>query len=127
MKVLSLVHRPLYQAIALLVATLLALLIVRPKENDAAWTLAGVFYIIFILLNSIVLVWQDRPWPYFFYSLLFSVVYILAAGFLMSAYSNSGRGSGSGESSMIFLVIIYHPFTLLLGMLAKWIWRSFFG
>jgi hypothetical protein len=65
-------------------------------------------------------------WPYFFISLLCSVGYLLVVSFLAPLLIQLQRAEGSGESAMIFLVIIYHPFILLLMFLAKWMYLKLF-
>jgi hypothetical protein len=122
----QLAQRPLYQAIFFLILTIVLYAIVRPGEAEKVWVIAGILYITFILTNSILFWPAGTAWSYFFYSLLFSIIYLVVIGGVVKVYSDLFKVEGSGESGMIFLVIIYHPFALLLVMLLKWLFAKFF-
>jgi hypothetical protein len=120
------IQKPIGQLVAFITATLLILLIVRTRTAETLWTMAGVIYILFILTNSL-LIWKaEQPWLYFFISLGLSVLYILLISLITKAYEAVIHVHGSGESGMIFLVIIYHPVTLLLVVVAKWLFHKIF-
>jgi hypothetical protein len=122
----QLAQRPLYQAMFFLVLTIVLYALIRPGDAEKMWVIAGILYITFILTNSILFWPAGTAWSYFFNSLLFSVVYLVVIGGVVKVYSNLFKVEGSGESGMIFLVIMYHPFALLLVMLLKWLFAKFF-
>ena len=112
--------KPFFQMAVFTALSVVLLLLLRPKNVNAVYNTTGVIYAIFILVNSIVVVFAARHWPYFFSSILFSVLYVVTVSFLAPLYIRLARLDGSGESGMIFLVIIYHPFALLLVIFLKW-------
>lgn len=113
--------KPYGLAIGFLVVMLFIFVLLRPKNPNTLYTIAGVLYVIFILANSVMIFFAENTWSYFFISLLFSLLYLFAVELLTSTYIRIARADGSGESAMIFLVIIYHPFVLLLAILVKWV------
>jgi hypothetical protein len=124
---LSLVHllrQPLYQVGFFLLLTMVLIPLLRAKGPNAIWNVAGVLYIGFIFANAIFFWFEDGIWSYFFISLVYSLLYLLLAGVLVSLLIEALKIDGSGESAMIFLFIIYHPVILLMVILLKWIVRS---
>lgn len=113
--------KPYVHVIVFLVVTFAAFLLLRPKDANALYTMAGVVYVAFILANSVLVFFAQNTWSYFFISLLFSLVYLMAVALLSSLYIRLAKVEGSGESATMFLVIIYHPAVLLLVILVKWI------
>lgn len=120
------VARPYLQAITFLLFSLLALLIIRPKEVNAVYTISGVIYALFIIANCVLLFFVPRVWPYFFQSMLFSVLYIIVVALLIELYVRIFAASGDGESGMIFLVVMYHPVAALLAIFLKWVYHQIF-
>jgi len=126
MNALYFIQKPLYQALLFIGVTLVLFIAIRPQKTETLWTIAGAVYGLFILTNTIVLCFEANVWSYFLYSMLFTVLYLLVAGAMVSAFSSMLKAGGSGESGMIFLVIIYHPFLLLLMIFLKWIYFKIF-
>jgi hypothetical protein len=120
------VVRPYLQAAAFLVISLLALLIVRPREVNGAYTISGVIYALFIVVNCVMLFYVPKVWPYFLMSMLFSVLYIVAVALLIELYVRLFSASGDGESGMVFLVIMYHPLAALLAIFCRWAYQQIF-
>ena len=118
--------KPYLQALIFIFVSLLVLLIWRPKEVDTVYTISGVIYAVFIVVNCVLIFFVPRVWPYFFYSMLFSVLYIIAMAMLIEVYNRIRATDGSGESGMIFLVIMYHPLAALLAIFFKWLYRMIF-
>lgn len=118
---ISYLHHPFYQFLLMQMFFVLVLIIVRPDQLEKVWVTAGVHYIVFILLNGVMCWFAKAVWMYFLYSMVFSVLFLLCTSGLINLYSNWKYVEGSGESSMIFLVIIYHPFVLLAVMLVRWV------
>jgi len=118
---ISYLHHPFYQFLFMQVLFVLVMIVIRPVQLERVWVMAGVHYISFILLNGVMCWFAEGVWMYFLYSMVFSVLFLLCANGLINLYSNWKSVGGSGESSMIFLVIIYHPFVLLAVMLARWV------
>jgi hypothetical protein len=122
---LNSIYRPWYQALFCIVLMLVLVAIIRPDKEDSLWVIAGLSFVLFMLLNSAMIWASPTQWTYFFLSLLISVAYLFAANVIVTGYVSSFNVKGSGESSMIFLVIIYHPFALLLVMFVKWLYFKF--
>ncbi len=112
--------KPAYQALLFLLLTPILLLVLQPKNADTAWTIASYLFILFLLINSGLLWLDERPWRYFFYSIGSALGYLLFIAILMPVLLRALQLKGSGESAMTFLVLIYHPFALLLVLLVKW-------
>lgn len=113
--------KPYAHVIVFLVVTFVGFILLRPKDANALYTMAGVIYVVFILANSVLIYFAQNTWPYFFVSLLFSLIYLMAVSLLSSLYIQMAKVDGSGESAMMFLVILYHPVVLLLVIFVKWI------
>ncbi|WP_040497232.1 hypothetical protein [Fulvivirga imtechensis] len=122
MPVLSVLQKPVYQLLFIQLLSVVVLVIYRPSNVDSSWTASGLCYILFILINSIFIWSAPRLWVYFFTSLGFSILYVLLAYLVLWAFNELLKLKGSGESGMIFLVIIYHPFLLLLVVFLKWVY-----
>lgn len=126
MTFLSILQKPIYQLLIIQALSVLAVLVYKPHGVNAAWTVIGLFYILFILVNSVFIWPATSPWQYFFISLGISILYLLISWMACSGLSRLLKLEGSGESSMLFLVIIYHPFTLIFIMLVKWVYGKLF-
>lgn len=123
---LTYISKPYIQATIFIGVTLVLLLIVRPKQEETLWILAGTLYILFMVANGVMLFWQEAHWPYFFLSLLISILYLFIAQAIVTVHVRLFNTPGSGESSMIFLVVIYHPIVLLGVIFLKWMYRLLF-
>jgi hypothetical protein len=124
LSVFDLLRQPLYQVAFFLVITTLSVPFLRARSANAIWNVAGVLYVGFMIANTVFFFFEDAIWKYFFISLVSSLVYVLIAGMLVSFFVSALKKTGSGESAMIFVSIIYHPVILLLMILLKWIVRS---
>jgi hypothetical protein len=118
---LNFIFRPAWQAFILLLINIILLIIVRPNHLEHTWILAGAGYGLFILINSIFIWKSGAPWRYFFLSMVISVGYLFVAWAITTGYASITTASGSNESSMVFLIIMYHPFALLVVMFFKWL------
>jgi len=112
---------PYTHAVVFLLITAVLFVLARPGNANALYTSAGVVYAVFILVNSIMIYYAESIWTYFFTSLLFSIVYLVAVELICSTYVRIAKVAGSGESAMVFLIIIYHPIVMLIVLLVKWI------
>jgi hypothetical protein len=120
----ALIHSPFVQAIFFLILIPIVIPVLRPSSTEHIYNTAGILFVLFIVVNTVLLFWSPTPWRYFFISVLAAVLFIMVAYqiaviFIKYIY----KIEGSGESSMIFLVIMYHPPALLIAMLIKWIIR----
>lgn len=122
--VYSLIQQPAYQALLFLLLTPIVILIIRPKSADTAWLIAACTFVLFLIVNAGLLWFDDSPWRYFFYSIGFTVGYLLIIAIIIPVLLRVLRLESSGESAMAFLILIYQPIALLLVMLAKWIFQS---
>src|SRR6478735_949525 len=98
--IFELLQRPLVQALLFLLLTILSVFIFRPKDSDNTWVRAGYGFIGFMLVNSILICTVPESWSYFFYSLGFSIAYLLCIGILVSAIIKILKLEGTEESSM---------------------------
>lgn len=121
---LQALQKPWYQAGRLLALTVLLYILLRPKQQDSLWLIAGLGYALFILINSLASWFSDSGWSYALLSLLMSVLYLAAAAAIVTLFTSLLQAKGSGESAMIFLIIIYHPVALALVKLSQWLYRS---
>ncbi len=120
------IQKPAYQALLFLLLTPVLIIIIQPKSADMAWLIAAYAFILFLIVNAVLLWFNDNPWRYFFYSIGFAVGYLLLTAMIMAGLLSVLKLKGSGESAMAFLILIYQPFALLLVMLAKWIATKWF-
>lgn len=120
-------QNPAYQAVLFLTITPIVIFVCRPKSADNAWLIAAYAFIGFMIVNAIMLWFDQDPWRYFFYSLAVEVCYLLLVAIILSGVLKVLRLKGSGESAMAFLVMIYQPFALLFVMLVKWIASTWFA
>jgi hypothetical protein len=121
-----LIQKPAYQAILFLLLTPIVIFVLQPKSADVAWTIAALAFALFLLVNAVMLWFDDSPWRYFFYSVGFAVGYIVIIGVVMPYVLKVLRLTGSQESSMAFLILMYQPVALLLVMLIKWVVTRWF-
>lgn len=115
-------HKPIYQALLFLLITIPIILLSSQKNTNWAWLFAGYCYLGFMVMNIVLQWFSNQHWQYFFYSIGFSVAYILAIAVIMPITIKVLKLEGSGESAMTFLLIIYHPVGLLTVMFAKWLY-----
>jgi hypothetical protein len=113
-------QKPIYQGTAFILLTIVIALIIRPKSVDSFWVIAGLVFAAFLIFNSVFIAFADAIWIYFFYSIGISILYLLTISVIAPLLIRMLNAGGSGESSMIFLMIIYHPVLLLLGIFIKW-------
>ena len=118
--------RPFLQVIAFTLLSLAIIPLGRPKDANAVYSIAGIIYGVFILANSVIVAFVPRVWPYFFLSMLSSAFYLLVIAIIIPSYISVAKIKGSGESAMIFLLILYHPFALLLVIFLKWLYLKIF-
>jgi hypothetical protein len=121
-----LLQKPAYQVFLFLLLTPIIIFVIRPKSADKAWGIAAVTFALFLIVNAVLLWFDDNPWRYFFYSIGFAVGYILFITIIMRGLLRLLRLESSEESAMAFLILIYQPFALLLVMLTKWIVTTWF-
>jgi hypothetical protein len=119
-------QNPLLQAIVFLLLMIPVIFIARPKNIDSVYTVAGIIYALFIIVNITLYFVSNDVWIYFFLSLLASFG-VMGLGYLIVVFFTRYifKYDGGHESSMIFLIIIYHPPALLLAILLKWIFFKF--
>ena len=73
-----------------------------------------------MLLNAILAFFADDIWSYFFISLGISILYLCVTALTANILLKVLKLSGSQESAMIFMVVIFHPVALLLSIFLKW-------
>lgn len=118
--------KPAYQALLFFLLTPIIVFVFQPKTADKAWLIAVYLFILFLLVNTLLIWFDNNPWHYFFYSIGFAVAYLLLVAITMPGLLKILQLKGSGESAMAFLIIIYQPIALLLVMLAKWMVNKWF-
>ena len=118
---IALLSRPLNQFISVVLLSLIFILIWQPTTNDTFWIISGAFYASFILVNFIFFFFSTNKWRYFGYSMLSSLLYIFTASIAHQILLYFLPLKGSGESAMIFLIILYHPVILLTVLFIYWV------
>lgn len=126
LNVYLLIQNPACQALLFLVLTPIVILVLQPKTADKAWVIAAYIFSVFLIVNAGLLWLDEKPWRYFFYSVGTALVYLLLIAILMRVLLYVLKLKSSEESAMTFLIVIYHPFALLLVILAKWIMTKWF-
>lgn len=116
-----LIQKPALHGVLFFILSFVLNFIIRPRTADNVWVVCGLAYCCFIVSNTILLFYDADVWQYFFTSIGVSVLYVLAISFTAGLYIDTLELDGSGESSMMFLVIIYHPIALLFAIFMKWI------
>lgn len=125
--IVELIQKPFVQVLLFILLTILSVFIIGPKTADKTWTVAGLVFIGFMIVNSVLICTSSHSWSYFFYSLGFSVLYLMSVAIIIPALIKLLKIEGSAESSMIFIFIIYHPLLLLLVIFLKWTYFKFFS
>jgi hypothetical protein len=120
------VERPLLQMVVFIVLSVVTIPVVKPKNADLVWTIAGAIYAVFIVVNSVLICLVSKVWPYFFSSMLCSFVYLLVAGLAIPTYISITKTVGSNESGMVFIMAMYHPLASLLVIFLKWTYQKVF-
>ena len=120
MDVYLFIQKPAYQALLFLFLTPALIFVVQPKSADTAWQLAVYTFVLFLIVNAVLLWFADSPWRYFFYSIGFAIGYILIIAIVMQGVLRILQLKSPEESAMAFLIVMYHPFALLFVMLVKW-------
>ncbi len=115
-------QKPFIQALFFIFLTIVAVLVIKPKTIDKTWTLAGIFFISFMLVNALLIWVAADSWSYFFYSFLFAVLYLCSISVILPALIKLVKIEGTAESAMIFVFIIYHPVLLLFVLFIKWLY-----
>jgi len=100
----------LYQLFFFVLITVLIIPLFRKRDLNAIWNLAGFFYILFIVINSLFMWTADAVWVYFFDSLGYSVIYMLLAGIIVFFLINTMKIKGSGRSCNDFYVLYLPPY-----------------
>jgi hypothetical protein len=121
LSVYSFIQNPLYQAVLFLLLTPLIVFLIKPKTADKAWVLAAYTFMGFLIVNAVLIWFDENPWRYFFYSIGVALAYLLVIAIIMQGLIKVLNLRGSGESGMAFLIMIYQPFALLFVMFVKWI------
>ena len=119
------IQKPAYQVLLFVLLTPILIFILRPKSVDMAWLIAAYTFVLYMIVNAVLLWFDNNPWRYFLYSIVCTLGYLLLVAIIMRALLKVLRLEGSEESAMVFLIMIYQPFALLLVMLVKWIVQKY--
>lgn len=121
MSLFQLIQKPVYQVLLFVLMTVLLALLTRPRTSDKIWVIAGLMYSLFILTNSVLLFFETQLWFYLMVSIGCSLFYLLVIAFVVKVLIKALKRKGTEESSMIFLVVIFHPGLLLSAIFVRWI------
>ena len=124
--IFEILQKPYAQALLFLLLTVLFVFIIGPKSTEHVWSIAGIIFIGFMLVNSMYICFASNSLSYFFYSLLFSILYIGCVAVLLTVLIKLLKTDGSDEGAMIFIFIIYHPAFLLFVLFLKWAYLKMF-
>ena len=119
------IQKPAYQVLLFVLLTPILIFILRPKSVDMAWLIAAYTFVLYMIVNAVLLWFDNNPWRYFLYSIVCTLGYLLLVAIIMRALLKVLRLEGPEESAMVFLIMIYQPFALLLVMLVKWIVQKY--
>jgi hypothetical protein len=119
-RLFELFQNPFVQVLLFVLLTVMLVVIYRPKNSDKTWVLAGLVFIGFMFINSIGICTAHNVWTYFFYSLGYSMLYLVSIAVVVPVLIKILKIEGTSESAMIFIFIIYHPFFLLIMGFLKW-------
>ncbi|RAJ08949.1 hypothetical protein LV92_03167 [Arenibacter echinorum] len=118
---LSYFSSPLYLTIGFLLLTVLSLLIFGKDQAESLWNIGGIVFGCYIIFSSILVLFIDAGWGYFFRILGYSILYLILSGILIQIIIQVRQIPGSNESAMIFLIIMFHPILLLFLKFIKWL------
>ena len=124
--ILELLQKPFIQVLVFLLLTIISISIIGPKNTENTWNVAGIIFIVFMIVNAIVICFAAHHWTYFFYSLGCSVLYLISIAVIIPIMTKLLKIEGAGESAMIFIYIIYHPVFLLFMLFLKWVYVKVF-
>lgn len=124
--IFELLQKPFVQLLLAMLLTILFISILGPKNTDHTWNIAGLVYIGFMIINSILICTVSNSWRYLIYSLGFSIVYLVCISMIVPAITKFLKIEGSAESAMIFISFIYHPVLLLAMIFLKWAYLKIF-
>lgn len=116
----ELFQKPGIQLLFFILLTIVVVLVIKPENSDKAWSIAGYIYLSYMLINTILICTVPDHWNYFFYSLGFSVLYLLCISPLVPALIKILKIEGPEDNAMMFIYILYHPVLLLFALLLKW-------
>jgi len=110
---------PFFHSMAFLALNVLSLLVVHTFQVTIEdYVISGILYGVFIITNSVLVLWASKRWKYFGLSIIASVFLVLIFFGIAMMFDSQ---QASSESSMIFLIIIYHPILLLMLLFCRWI------
>jgi len=124
--IFELLQKPFIQVLAFLLLTIISIVVIGPKNADSTWNIAGIIFIVFMIVNAIVICVVPQHWTYFFYSLGCSILYLISIAVIIPIMTKLFKIEGAGESAMIFIYIIYHPVFLLFMLFLKWVYFKVF-
>jgi hypothetical protein len=125
MQMFSYLYSPLYQIIGFFLLTVLSLLIFGKHLAESLWNIGGIVFGCYIIFSSILILFVDSGWGYFFSTLGYSILYLIITGILIQIIIRVMQIPGSNESAMIFLIIMFHPILLLFFKFIKWLFSIF--
>ncbi|MCM4153946.1 hypothetical protein DHD05_20340 [Arenibacter sp. N53] len=112
---------PLYLTIGFFLITVLSLLIFGKDQAENLWSIGGIIFGCYLIFSSILVLFIDTGWGYFFSILGYSILYLIITGILIQIIIQVQQIPGSNESAMIFLIIMFHPILLLFLKFIKWL------
>ena len=120
----SYLSKPLYLTFAFFLLTVLSLLIFGKDQAESLWNIGGIVFGCYIIFSSILILFKDSGWGYFFSILGYSILYLIFTGILIQIIIQVKQIPGSNESAMVFLIILFHPILLLFLKLIKWLFST---
>lgn len=117
----SYLSSPLYLTIGFFLLTALLILIFGKDQAERLWNIGGIVFGCYIIFSSILILFIDAGWSYFFSILGYSILNLIFTGILIQIIIQVKQIPGSNESAMTFLIIILHPIFLLFLKFIKWL------
>lgn len=124
--ILQALQKPLYASLIFWgVSMLMAFVALVSKKEIDVWSVAVVVYIAYIICSSFFVVYAPFKWHYFIKTMGCSILYVALSAIGLVALNELLGAKNTHQTSMVFLVIMYHPLCLLFFMLGAWIYNFF--
>ncbi|MFK7740105.1 MAG: hypothetical protein AB8H80_07245 [Planctomycetota bacterium] len=122
----AILEDPLPLAVAFASVTLLSLPLGR-RTAGRMWGTAGTVYGCYILTSSLCALLALDILPFAITTLGCSALYMIFVGGVVQVLIKLFKIQGSSEGAMVFLIIIYHPITLLVAAGIRWVYLAITG
>lgn len=117
---------PYIQSVAFIITAIVFMIVIRPEFNNTLWEISAMSYMGFIGVNSAFVLLKKDKKKFIINSFIASLSYIVLSAILITLFAIGFKVKGENESSVAFLIFIYHPMLLTCLLFAQWIWMTFY-